>query len=303
MNRTWPIGAAKPTRLGIWIQAIRPKTLSASVVPVLIGTGLARGQGLAKPVPAIAALCGALLIQIGTNLANDYYDFQRGADTADRLGPVRVTQSGLIAPGLVLWAALACFSAATLVGLYLVAIGGWSILVVGLLSILSGLAYTAGPVPLAYVGLGDLFVLLFFGFVAVGGAYYVQAGHLTSSLWLAALPAGALSTAILAVNNLRDAGTDGKAGKRTLVVRFGATAGKIEYCLMLLAAFAAPIVLWVLGLSGAGVLLSLLALPLAAAPLRRVLVETGRALNPALGGTARAQLVFGVLFAIGLGSG
>lgn len=303
MNRTWPIGARKPTGLGVWIQAIRPKTLSASVVPVLIGTGLARGHGLAKPLPAIAALCGALLIQIGTNLANDYYDFRRGADTADRLGPPRVTQSGLLSPGVVLSAALLCFSAATLVGLYLVAIGGWAILVVGLLSILSGLAYTAGPMPLAYVGLGDLFVLIFFGFVAVGGAYYVQAGRLTPSLWLVALPAGALSTAILVVNNLRDAITDRKAGKRTLVVRFGATAGRIEYCAMVLAAFAAPIALWLLGLSGAAVLLSLLALPIAAVPLRLVLGETGAALNPALGATARAQLIFGMLFAIGLGSG
>jgi 1,4-dihydroxy-2-naphthoate polyprenyltransferase len=287
--------------LAIWLQAIRPKTLSAGAVPVIIGTGLAYGQGSARPLPALAALAGALLIQIGTNLSNDYYDFKRGADTSERLGPVRVTQNGLIAPALVLTAAMLFFAAAFIVGVYLVALGGWPIAALGVVSLLCGFAYTGGPAPLAYVGLGDVFVLAFFGFAAVGGTYFVQAGSLTPAVAWAAVPAGCLGTAILVVNNLRDAATDAKAGKRTLVVRWGALAGKVEYCAILAAAFAAPLVMWMIGISRAWPLLSWLSAPLAIAPLSRVLKEHGAALNAALGATARLQLAFGILFALGLG--
>ncbi len=286
--------------LGVWLQAIRPKTLSAGAVPVITATGLAYGHGTGKLLPALAALLGALLIQIGTNLANDYYDFKRGADTSERLGPVRVTQSGLIAPPAVLASASVCFAAAFIVGLYLVAVGGWPIAALGILSLLSGFAYTGGPAPLAYLGLGDLFVMAFFGFGAVGGTYFVQAGRLTAAVALAALPAGALATAILVVNNLRDAVTDAKAGKRTLVVRWGARAGKLEYCAMLAAAFIAPALMSIAGMSHAWVLLSWLSAPLALPPLRWVMTKQGAALNPALGATARLQLAFGILFAAGL---
>ncbi len=286
--------------LGVWLQAIRPKTLSAGIAPVLIGTGLAYGHGVGRFLPALAALCGALLIQIGTNLANDYYDFKRGADTSERLGPIRVTQSGLISPTAVLAGAAMSFAAACLVGLYLVAVGGWPVAALGAVSLLSGFAYTGGPAPLAYLGLGDLFVLAFFGFGAVAGTYFVQAGNLIPAVIGAAVPAGALGTAILVVNNLRDAITDGKAGKRTLVVRWGSRAGKIEYCAMLAAAFAAPVLLWIAGLASGWVLLPWLSAPLAFSPLRRVLTQEGASLNPALGATARLQLAFGILLAVGL---
>lgn len=285
---------------GVWLQAIRPKTLTAGIAPVLIGTGLAYGRGVGRFLPALAALCGALLIQIGTNLANDYYDCKRGADTAERLGPVRVTQSGLISPNAVLAGAAMSFAAACLVGLYLVAVGGWPIAALGVVSLLSGYAYTGGPAPLAYLGLGDLFVLAFFGFGAVAGTYFVQAGDLTPAVIGAAVPAGALGTAILVVNNLRDEITDRKAGKRTLVVRWGSRAGKIEYCAMLAAAFASPLVLWSAGLARGWVLLPWLSAPLVVSPLRRVLTQQGAALNPGLGATARLQLAFGILLALGL---
>ncbi len=293
-----PDSSRVPAR--VWIQAIRPRTLSASVMPVLLGIALAYGHGVGKALPALAALCGALLIQIGTNLANDYYDFKRGADTWERLGPARVTQSGLIPPATVLLGAFLCFGAAMGVGVYLVAVGGWPILAIGLLSLIAGFTYTGGPLPLGYVGLGDAFVFVFFGLVAVMGTYYVQAGHLTPAAWFPAAAAGSLGTAILVVNNLRDVVTDARAGKRTLVVRWGVDAARIEYCALLAIAFLSPAALWVAGLASGSVLLALLSLPLAIAPLRRVLTEAGGNLNPALGETARLQIAFGILFGLGL---
>ncbi|HZN93133.1 MAG TPA: 1,4-dihydroxy-2-naphthoate polyprenyltransferase [Myxococcales bacterium] len=302
MSTAMASGAAarpRPT-LSTWVMAFRPKTLSAAVAPVLVGTALAYASGHGRALPALAALVGALLIQIGTNLTNDYYDFKKGADTAERLGPKRVTQSGLIAPDTVLRAAVLAFALAMAVGVYLVAIAGWPILVAGVLSVLCGYAYTGGPYPLGYHGLGDLFVFVFFGLVAVGGTYFVQAGALAAPALVAAVPIGALGTAILAVNNLRDVSTDEKAGKRTLVVRLGVPAGRAEYVAMLGLAFITPLVFWVAGWARAPVLLGWLALPAAVPPLRRVLREGGAALNPALGETARLQLVFAVLFSVGL---
>ena len=169
-----------------WLLAIRPKTLTAGAVPVFVGTGLAFGEGHGRLLPALAALAGALLIQIGTNLVNDYYDFIRGADTAERQGPVRVTQAGLIRPATVLRAAMVVFGLAFGVGLYLVGVGGWPIVAIGLLSLLCGYAYTGGPFPLGYHGLGDVLVMLFFGFIAVGGTYFVQTHTLSAqALWRA----------------------------------------------------------------------------------------------------------------------
>jgi 1,4-dihydroxy-2-naphthoate octaprenyltransferase len=303
MSTSAPASAAdvrpRPT-LKAWLMAARPKTLTAALVPVTVGTALAFGAGVGRWLPALAALVGAMFIQIGTNLTNDYYDFKKGADTAERLGPVRVTQSGLIAPGTVLAAALLCFGLAFLTGTYLVWIGGWPIVVIGLASLLAGYAYTGGPFPLAYHGLGDVFVMVFFGFVAVMGTYYVQAGTVSDAAWWASVPVGAIGTALLVVNNQRDASTDVKVGKRTLVVRFGTGAGKAEYVLLLVAAFATPFLMFALGLKGPWVFLPLVSAPLAVPPLKKMLREEGAALNPALGATARLQLVFGLLFALGL---
>ncbi|HYV49797.1 MAG TPA: 1,4-dihydroxy-2-naphthoate polyprenyltransferase [Myxococcaceae bacterium] len=265
-----------------------------------MGTGLAFGEHAGRWLPAVAALVGALFIQIGTNFTNDYYDFKKGADTAERVGPTRVTQSGLIAPDAVLRAAVLSFVLAMAVGVYLVAIAGWPILVAGVLSVACGYAYTGGPYPLGYHGLGDLFVFVFFGLVAVAGTYFVEAGALAAPALVAAVPVGALGTAILAVNNLRDVATDAKAGKRTLVVRLGIPSGRAEYVAMLGLAFVTPLVFWLAGWASAPVLVAWLAIPAAIPPLRRVLKEGGAALNPALGETARLQIVFSVLLSVGL---
>jgi 1,4-dihydroxy-2-naphthoate octaprenyltransferase len=295
------LAAPLPTAgLRTWLLAARPKTLTAALAPVAVGTGLAFGAGAGRWPLALAALLGALLIQIGTNLTNDYYDFRKGADTAERLGPVRVTQAGLVAPRTVLLAAALCYLAATLVGVFLVVAGGWVVVAIGLLSILCGWAYTGGPVPLGYLGLGEAFVLLFFGFVAVGGTVWVQALRLPAATWFAALSVGCTGTLLIVVNNLRDIDTDRRAKKRTLAARFGTGFARAEYVGLLAVAFLAPVAAFALGQTGAPVLLSLGALPLAVQPLRLVLSEKGAALNRALAGSARLQLVHGVLLSIGL---
>jgi 1,4-dihydroxy-2-naphthoate octaprenyltransferase len=291
---------AAPVPLKVWIQATRPKTLTAGLVPVMVGTALAVRHGVARPLPALAALLGAMLIQVGTNLTNDYYDFKKGADTAERVGPQRVTQAGLVAPARVLGAALLSFGLAVLVGLYLAWVGGWPIVAIGVASVLSGYAYTGGPFPLGYNGLGDLFVMIFFGFVAVCGTYYVQALSVPAVAAWAALPVGAIGTALIVVNNLRDADTDARVGKRTLAVRFGKPFARAEYALLLLSAFAMPAVLALRGDAGRWILLPLAAVPFALGPLRTVFAAQGAELNGALHGTARLQLVFGVLFSLGL---
>lgn len=285
--------------LRTWLLAARPKTLTAAVVPVVVGTGLALGQGMALLWPALAALAGAMLIQIGTNLTNDYYDFRKGADTHERVGPTRVTQSGLIAPQTVLAAGAGCFALATLVGVSLVARGGWPFVAIGLASVLAGWAYTGGPYPLGYHGLGDLFVMVFFGLVAVPGTFYAQALQLVPAVWPAAVAVGATGTMILVVNNLRDLETDARAGKQTLVVRFGRAFGRAEYVALLVVALAMPLTMVALGWARWPVLLALLATPLAWPPLSRVLRNTGAALNPALGTTARFQAAFGLLLSLG----
>ena len=283
-----------------WFLATRPKTLVAGVVPVAVGSAVALRDGAFHPLVAFVALLGAILLQVGTNLANDYYDFKRGADTADRLGPPRATQQGWLAPRAVLAGALSCFGAAFVLGIYLVAVGGPVLLVIGLASIAAGLAYTAGPFPLAYNGLGDVFVLVFFGFVAVGGTHFVQA-HAVSALALwAAVPVGLLGVALLAVNNTRDAKTDAAAGKRTLVVRLGTGFGRAEWFACVAASALVPVFLWATGQASAWVLLPLAALPLAIPPGRLVRRAEGAVLNQALAGTARLQLVFGLLLAAGL---
>ena len=285
---------------GAWVLAARPATLGAAVVPVAVGTAVAAASGGARLELAAAALAGALLIQIGTNLANDVHDHERGADSAERLGPTRAVQAGLLTPAAVRRGMVLAFALASAAGVYLAAAAGPWVLVIGIASILSGLAYTAGPLPLAYVGLGDLFVYVFFGHVAVGGTAYVQLGMVPAIAYAAAVPIGALATAILVVNNLRDRTTDAQARKRTLAVRFGRRAAIGEYVALLSAAYLAPVLL---GPRTGWALLPLLTLPEAVRLGLRVGGAEGRALNPLLGQTARLLVGYGLLHAVGIALG
>ena len=290
---------ARPSTAKIWLMAARPPTLPAAVVPVLVGSAAVAGMAF-RPLPFVAALLAAVLIQIGTNFANDYFDFHKGADTAERLGPVRVTQSGLIAPDTVRNAMIGVFGLAALVGLYLVIVGGWPILVIGILSIAAGVLYTGGPFPLAYNGLGDLFVFIFFGLVAVCGTAYLHVGAVTGAAAFAALPVALIVTAIIVVNNLRDINTDRAARKHTLAVLLGPAATRAEYLLLVAGAYLLLPLGVLLGLAGRWSLLPLLTLPLAVPLARTVFAEQGRPLNRALAGTGRLHMIFGALLALGL---
>ncbi|TVR62521.1 MAG: 1,4-dihydroxy-2-naphthoate polyprenyltransferase [Gemmatimonadales bacterium] len=288
-------------RPGVWLLAIRPRTLPAAVAPVVVGTALAGAHGVARPLPAFAALMGALLIQVATNLANDYFDFVRGADNEERLGPVRVTQAGLLSPQAVRAGTAVTLAAAFLVGIYLVAVGGWPIVVIGLAALLCAVIYTGGPFPLAYHGLGDVFVFAFFGPVAVGGTYWVQAGVWSWEFVTAGAAMGFLITAILVVNNLRDREGDARVGKRTLAVRLGVRGTRGQYVGLLVAsAVVAPLGILLHDWS-AWTLLSLVAFRFALPPLERVMTFADpRELNPALGETARLVTWYAGLLAVGL---
>jgi 1,4-dihydroxy-2-naphthoate octaprenyltransferase len=283
-----------------WWLAIRPATLTASAAPVLVGTGAAWADGMFALGPALAALVGAALLQVGANFANDVFDFERGADNADRLGPQRATQQGWISAAQMKRAMWLAFAGATAVGLYLTWVAGWPVLALGLLSIAAAYLYTGGPKPYGYLGLGDLSVFVFFGPGAVAGTYFVQALSVSSLALLASLPIGALATAILVVNNLRDIETDARAGKHTLAVRLGDGPTRSYYLLLLIVAYAVPLLLWWRGLADAWVLLSWLSLPLALQLARRMRHERGLALNGCLVRTAHLEVVFGLLFALGL---
>ncbi len=293
-----PPATSSRGRLRAWLQAIRPKTLWASVTPVMVGTACAISVSGFRLGAAFAALGVAVSIQIGTNLSNDVLDFDRGADTKHRVGPLRAVQSGLLSRGQVWAGAWIAFGICMACGLYLAAVAGWPVLVVGAVSIASGLLYTAGPWALAYVGLGDLFVIFFFGLVAVAGTVYVQALQAPATAWWAGLAVGALAAAILVVNNLRDLETDAIAGKRTLAVRFGARFARLEYAALLLVAHLAMLAL--VPRLGPWPLLSWLALPFAIAVLRSVWRNEDAALNDVLAATARLLLVFGVLLSAGI---
>lgn len=283
-----------------WLLAVRPATLTAAVAPVLVGAAAAGAEGEFRPLVFAATLAAALLIQAGANLANDLFDFERGADTEDRLGPPRVTQQGLISPAQVRAATYFAFGAAAVIGLYLALVGGWPILAIGVVSIAAGLAYTGGPWPLGYHGLGDVFVFIFFGLAAVLGTYYLQTDGVSAVAAATAVPVGLTVTAILVVNNLRDIETDQRAGKRTLAVRLGDQATRWQYVLLVLGAYVALPGLAAAG-AGAGVALAALSLPLAAGLCRSVLSGArGRDLNPVLKWTARLHLVSGALLALGL---
>lgn len=295
---------ARPTRIRIWLMAIRPATLPAAVSGVVVGVGAALGSGASVRIDTAAGcLAVALLLQIAANLSNDLFDFRRGADTPVRSGPVRVAAAGLVTERQLELAIAITVGLAGVVGLWLVSVGGPVLLGLGIFSVIAALAYTGGPWPYGYHGLGEVFVFAFFGLAAVVGTAYLQAGRVELLYVAAAIPVGALTTAILVVNNLRDIPTDRAVGKRTLAVTLGVRATKVEFLLLLGVAFAVPIVLalagrqlWVL-------------VPLATFPMAMPLVGTVRGfadpreLNPVLKGTARLALVYGLLFAAGLAAG
>jgi 1,4-dihydroxy-2-naphthoate octaprenyltransferase len=274
--------------------------LLAAIAPVVVGTGLALASHHFRLLPALAALFGAVILQIGVNLANDYFDYVKGVDTTERLGPIRVTQSGLIAPARVRAGLAVTMGLALAVGVYLVLVGGWPILTIGLASICAALTYSGGPYPLASHGLGEVFVFIFFGLVAVCGTYYVQALSLTIVVVTAAVPVGLLITAILVVNNLRDIQTDRRAGKYTLAVILGIRRTRIEYVLLLAGAYAVPVTLWLTDRMPAWVILPLASMPLAVRMAYLVIKNEGPILNQALAGTARLALVFSLLLSAGL---
>jgi 1,4-dihydroxy-2-naphthoate octaprenyltransferase len=279
--------------------AARPRTLPAAIAPVLVGTALAVHDDQFSVLTFVATLLGALLIQVGTNLSNDYSDARRGADTEDRLGPVRVTAGGLVPPRQVLVATYATFGLAVLVGLYLVYVAGPELLLVGAASILAGVLYTGGPRPYGYEGLGEVFVFTFFGIVAVTGSYYVQAEELPWEAFVFAVPVGLLATAILVVNNVRDLETDRRAGKRTLAVRLGRDTTRGIYAATVYGAYAVVVVMAIVW--SPWVLLCLLSLPLAVSVVRLVRRHTdGPTLNEALGRTGMLQMAFCVLLSVGM---
>ena len=289
--------------LHIWLMAARPRTLPAAVAPVLVGTALAATEGTFRWLTFVAAMLGALFIQVGTNLSNDYSDARRGADTEDRLGPVRVTAGGLVPPRQVLVATYVAFGVAVLAGVYLIATAGWELLLVGAASILAGVLYTGGPRPYGYEGLGEVFVFLFFGVVAVTGSYFAQTEQLTWEAFVLAVPVGLLAAAILVVNNVRDLETDRRAGKRTMAVRLGRGRARALYAAMVYGAFGAAVLPWLLGSDelSAWLGLAVLALPLAVPVVAIVRSRTdGPSLNGALARTGMLQLVFCALLSAGI---
>jgi len=293
--------SATPSGVRIWLMAARIRTLPAAIAPVLVGTALAGWQHIFHPLRFVAALVGAIFIQVGTNLSNDYSDARRGADAEDRLGPVRVTAGGLVPPNQVLVATYVSFGVAVLAGVYLVIVAGWQLLLVGGASILAGVLYTGGPKPYGYEGLGELFVFLFFGIVAVAGSYFVQVKHLDWKAFALAVPVGLLASAILVVNNFRDIDSDRRAGKRTLAVRMGRDKTRAMFAVIVYLAFLLAPVTWVFGPMKPWVLLPWLTLPLAAQIVREVRNRTdGPSLNQALAHTGMLQLAFCTLLSAGL---
>jgi 1,4-dihydroxy-2-naphthoate polyprenyltransferase len=294
----------RPSAARVWWLAIRPNTLPAAIAPVLVGLGIALAGRTFAAGAAVACLAVALLLQIAANLANDLADFRSGADTPERVGPVRVAARGLATPRQLTVATALVIGLAGLAGLYLVWVGGVVILVLGVLAVVAALAYTGGPWPYGYHGLGEIFVFAFFGLVAVMGTAYLQTGTVGWLGFLAAVPMGCLATAILVVNNLRDIDGDRRAGKRTLAATFGRGFARAEYAAMLLLATGAVVAIPVVRLASPLVLVALLAAPLAIPLLRTVFADGDpRRLNPVLKGTGRLELAVGVLLALGLAVG
>jgi 1,4-dihydroxy-2-naphthoate octaprenyltransferase len=301
MSATKPQAAPPASGVRIWLMAARVRTLPAAIAPVLVGTALAGWMHMFHPLRFVAALIGAIFIQVGTNLSNDYSDARRGADTEDRLGPVRVTAGGLVPPDQVLVATYVSFGVAVLAGIYLVVVAGWQLLLVGAASILAGVLYTGGPKPYGYEGLGELFVFLFFGIVAVAGSFFVQVRHLNWEAFALAVPVGLLAAAILVVNNFRDIDSDRRAGKRTLAVRLGRARTRTMYASIVYLAYLLAPVTWIFGPMKAWMLLAWLTLPLAAEIVRTVRNRTdGPSLNQALAHNGILQLAFCMLLSAGL---
>jgi 1,4-dihydroxy-2-naphthoate octaprenyltransferase len=287
-----------------WWLAARPKTLPAAISPVLVGSGVAFSTGHFRLAPALVALFASIMIQIGTNLVNDVVDFLHGADNTDRLGPMRVTQAGLLTPRQVWTGAFISFGLATLAGIYLVILGGIPILLVGVVCIFLGIIYSAGPFPLTKNGLGDIFAFLAFGLTGVCGTAYVIAGFLPPSAWTCGVGVGALVTAILIVNNIRDIETDRRAGRRNIPVIFGRKGGEIEYAMMIGIAFLAPVILVFFNRSTPWVFICWIALPLAITLLRKITIsEIGPGFNKILANTAQLLLFYSLLLSIGFAIG
>jgi 1,4-dihydroxy-2-naphthoate polyprenyltransferase len=294
------LGEHKINNWKAWGLAIRPRTLPAAAAGVVMGSALAWYDGFFRLDATLVCLLVALLLQIGSNLANDVFDFERGTDTPERLGPTRVTQAGLLSSSQVKFGMGVIFVSAAILGLYLAWLGGWPIIFIGIAAIISAVAYTGGPFPLGYYGLGDIFVFIFFGVASVAGTYYVQAGMVSTAAWWMTIPPGLIITAILVVNNLRDLENDHKTGKHTLAVRFGERFTKFEYLLCMLIAFLVlPFAAW-LGIIPWFALLAWGSLPIAFRATRIVLTQKGRPLNPALSGTGQTALVFSILFWVGI---
>ena len=287
--------------LRLWLVAARPRTLPAAIAPVLVGTTLAAQEDAFHALAFVAAMVGSVFIQIGTNLSNDYSDARRGADTEDRLGPVRVTAGGLIPPQRVLTGTYVAFGVAVAAGAYLAAVAGWELLAVGAASILAGVLYTGGPRPYGYEGLGELFVFLFFGVVAVTGSYFVQTEELAWEAFALSVPVGLLAAAILVVNNIRDIETDRRAGKRTLAVKLGRERARRLWVAMVVVALAAPVVIAATGTLSWWITLTALSWGLVPPLGEKVRERTdGPSLNDALAETGRLLAVFSVLLSTGL---
>ena len=295
-----PAARTKSEGLQNWLLAIRPRTLPAAAAGVVMGGALAWHDGFFRLDAMLACLSAALLLQIGSNLANDVFDFERGTDTHERLGPTRVTQAGLLRPSQVKFGMAVVFGLAALFGLYLGWLGGWPIIIIGIAAIISAIAYTGGPFPLGYYGLGDVFVFIFFGLASVAGTYYVQAGSVSPAAWWMAVPPGLIVTAILVVNNLRDLENDRIAGKHTLAVILGERGTKIQYLLCMgIAYLVLPLAAW-MGIVPWTTMLAWLSLPIAYRAARVTLTQKGSPLNAALAGTGQAALAFSLLFWVGL---
>lgn len=283
-----------------WILGARPRTLPTSASPVILGTAVAFTFGGFRLLPALAAFFGGILIQIGANFSNDLFDYEKGVDNEERLGPTRVTQSGMLSPRQVRNGTIVAFGLASLLGIYLTYAAGWVVIAIGVLSILAALGYVGGPHPYGYRGFGEIFVFLFFGLAALCGTVYVQMLSLPALAWWAALPMGFLSTAVLVVNNLRDIPTDLPTGKKTLAVRFGDQFARREYLALVILSYLAPLGALIFGAGSAWGLMAWLSLPVAIQQIRIVWKENGRPLNAALGGTGKLELIFALCYAAGL---
>jgi len=288
------------TKFDAWVLASRPRTLAAAVVPVIIGSSIAVHDDVFNPLAALLALICSLLIQVGTNFVNDLFDFLHGTDKKDRIGPLRVIASGLISKQEMKMGIYLTFGISFMLGLYLVYLGGMFILFIGIFSILAGIAYTAGPFPLAYNGLGDIAVFLFFGFVGTVGTYYVQANEITAMVFWSSVPVGALITNILVVNNYRDREEDRSNGKKTLIVIFGERFGRIQYLFFMVVSYAILFVVYFTFKKDIFVFLPLLSLPLAIKLIKMIYTLRGRELNKTLELTAKLSALYGLLFAAGI---